>query len=164
MTDLNRSKELAPYCGYPNAILSTQDLTVFYDGCFYSCGRYVKILETVQFGRTIYTLYLRCIDGRNEYIDLFLYGETMGFLALGTKQDRPSRTVAMFVGGLVKFINLLRKSTNGKFSEDIPLIRHHWLVEGYYFHKSIFKFILTIYTSKYSLWIPPYTGLYNHAA
>ena len=162
MMNLNRSKELAPYCGYPHAILSMQKITVFYDGCFYSCGHYVKILETVQSNKTMYTLYLRCIDGSNTYIDLFLYGK--GFLALGSVQTRPSQTVATFVGELVRFINLLRKSTEGIFSEDISIIRYHWLVKGYYFHKSIFKFILTTYKSKYSLWIPPYTGLPHHAA
>ena len=158
MADLNQSKQLAPFCGYTNCILSTKPLNIFYDGVFYICGQYVKILETVQMDKIIYTLYVRN-GGDTEYIDLYLQDRL--YLALYTKHNNAPRRISNFVVNLVNYLNnIIGKA--GCFVEHIRDIYKYWLSKGYYFHKSIFKFILTIYKSKYMVWIPPYTALYNY--
>jgi hypothetical protein len=162
MANLNQSKNLAPFCGYSNCVLASKPLNIFYDGVFYICGQYVKILESVQMDKTIYTLYVRNFDGgSNEYIDLYLQGKL--YLALYTKHNNAPRRISKFVVNLVNYINNIIGKV-GCFAEHIKDIYKYWLSEGYYFHKSIFKFILTIYKSKYMAWIPPYTALYNYGS
>ena len=161
MANLNQSRNLAPFCGYNNSILANKPLNVFYQGVFYTCGRYVKILETVRDCKpTIYTLYLREFDeGRNGYVDLYFYGKEF-YLGLGCLQKDISRQIGTFVEILCNYINnVIGKS--GCFAEHIKDIRRFWLGRGYYFHKSVFKFLLSIYISKHQVWIAPYTPLYN---
>ena len=161
MEDLNQSNNLAPFCGYPHSILSTKPLNIFHDGVFYICNYYVKILKSVRAGKTIYTLYVRNFDGgRNEYIDLYLYGER--YLALYTTQKNAPRRICGFVVKLVNYIKYNIVGKVGCFAEHIKDIYAYWLRAGYYLHKSIFSFILTIYITKYMVWLPPHTTLYNN--
>lgn len=160
MLDLNRSKEMVVFCAIEKCIFDNKHLNTFYKNTFYVCDSYVKILESLQQGRVVFTLYLRCYpQGENEYIDLFI--QDCGLASRGLYvNSNGTRRIKNFVVWLLQYIN--NNDVDIPFAKRLACIRTFWLNEGYYFHESVFKFIVTLCIS-HPVRLQPCTELYNHA-
>jgi hypothetical protein len=139
-------------------MLDSKPLNIFYKNNFFVCDRYVKILESQYQGRTIFTFYLRCYpESVNEYIDIYIQKCGGGLSGLYTNSLNGTRRIQNFVVRLFEFIN---SDIGTPYNERLKHIRTFWLSNGYHFHKSVFKFIVTLYVSK-PVYLPAYTTLYN---
>jgi hypothetical protein len=158
MLDLGRSRDLVVFCGVEKCMLDSKPLNIFYKNSFFVCDRYVKILESQQQGRTVFTFYLRCYPERiNEYIDIFISKCGPRSSGLYTLNADGTRRIMNFVVRLLEYIN---DDIDTPYAERLEHIRTFWLSEGYHFHKSVFKFLVTLYVLK-PVRVQPYTQLYN---
>ena len=161
MLDLGRSRDLVVFCAIEKCMLDSKPLNIFYKNSFFACDRYVKILESQQQGCTVFTFYLRCYPEMvNEYIDIFIQKCGSRLNGLYTKNYAGTRRIKNFVVRLLQYIN---DGIDTPYAERLEHIRTFWLSEGYHFHKSVFKFLVTLYVSK-PVEVQPYTHLYNCGA